>query len=78
MGQQDVECRFYDNHFESCICDHNFISRFKILSHTTSLCLEKDIFLLDYPTLLSFRGVNDIFISNHPLERYFEDILQFD
>lgn len=74
MGQQNVECRFYDNHFQPYIYDQNFISKCELSSHTKSLCLEEDILLLKQPTPLIFGSVNDTFIADQPLERHFEDI----
>jgi hypothetical protein len=58
--------------------NQNFISRSEISSHTSSLSLVEEIFLLEQPTLLIFGDVNDIFIADQPLKRHLEDIFQVD
>jgi len=78
MGRKDIECGFYDGHFQPSICDQNFIFKSEKSSHTPSLCLVEDNFLLKQPTPSIFWVVNNILFADQPLERRFEDIFQVD
>jgi hypothetical protein len=76
MGQQDIECRFYDSHFQPSNSVQNFISRSEISSHTSSSCLVEDILLLEQPTSSLLEGVIDVFHADLPLERHIFDVFR--
>jgi hypothetical protein len=76
MEKKDIEFIFYNNLLLPSHSMNNFISKSEISSHNTISCLKEDNFLLEKPSPF-FKGVNDIFIVDRPLEKHLEDIFRF-